>query len=102
MKKAIKIFKAVTLSAALAFASALPSFAADVARRNPLPLPAILVLAICIAGWIAAGLYQTKKADDEADESLFEMLKTNPEHAKQLLNKKKEPEEKSFFEKFFE
>ncbi len=75
MKKAIKIFKAATLSAALAFASALPSFAADVARRNPLPLPAILVLAICIAGWIGAGLYQTKKADDEADESLFEMLK---------------------------
>ncbi len=101
MKKAIKIFKAVTLSAALAFASALPSFAADVARRNPLPLPAILVLAICIAGWIAAGLYQTKKADDEADASLFEMLKTNPEHAKELL-KKDEPEEKSFFEKFFE
>lgn len=101
MKKSIKVIMATTLSSALAFASALPSFAAGTTRRNPIPLAAILVLAICIAGWIAAGLYQTKKADDEADDSLFEMMKTNPEHAKELL-KKDEPEEKSVFEKFFE
>ena len=101
MKKNIKVVMATTLSSALAFASALPSFAAGTAKHNPLPLPAILVLAICIAGWIAAGLYQTKKANDEADESLFEMMKTNPEHAKTLI-KKPDPEEKSAFEKFFE
>jgi len=101
MKKSIKVITATVLSSALIFANALPSFAAGATRHNPLPLPAILVLAICIAGWIAAGLYQTKKADDEADDSLFEMMKTNPEHAKELI-KKDEPEEKSVFEKFFE
>lgn len=102
MKKSIKVITATTLSCAFAFASALPSFAAGTTiGRNPIPLPAILVLAICIAGWIAAGLYQTKKADDEADESLFEIMKTNPEHAKELI-KKDEPEEKSVFEKFLE
>lgn len=112
MKKHSKILSSAIICASLLFINAVSVFAANGSSTpRPLPTPAILALLVCIGGWVAAGLYQTKKADDEAVEVLADAYSKKEEMSEEeynaLINKlvapvEDESEKKNSFLKFWE